>query len=277
MKAIIQHNFTSGLGDCIVACTEYISTAQKLKSLGFSIDLKIYTENNLYYNNLNLFDILNEHNFINLFDNIDHISSTYKTINNFEISHLSYGAREAGLHWWDLFTDYPIDPSIIDTFPNVGHDFNNIPNFNLIDFSSEVYDIYNNLKLKNDYICLHVRTQDLNDEMYLYENNLDKINNLYDQYNTIFVCSNSFSIKKELLKLSKTISIQHPLEDSMGSHHCYRNKIPNDIAKQKTLLSAAEILAINYAKEIFLLTSWHRISNFLFYPIVNKTKVTSWL
>jgi hypothetical protein len=270
MKAIIQHTFNSGLGDCTVAISEYIDTAKTLKSIGYDhIELKICTTNNLYYNDLNLFDLFNISDF-SIFDDIEHIKYPIKQIHNYNISYISYGAKEPGLHWWDLFldTDTPKDFKI-SFFPQNGYSFRDIPNYTVVNFSKDIVEKFNNIELKKQYCALHVRTLDLQDEFYLYEQNKTKIKKIYDEHKNVLVCSNSSPIKKELLKINSTLHIEQPLEESMGSHHCYRNIISDDLAKEKTIMTIVEMLAIAHSEKIYLLTSWGRISNFLFYPLIN--------
>lgn len=276
MKAVIQHTFNSGIGDCIVAISEYIETAKTLKSIGCDyIELKICTSNNLYYNSLNLFELFDIEKF-SIFDNIEHVSSAIKHINNFKIYHMSYGANEPGLHWWDLFLENDnILPETfkVSLFSQNGYSFHNIPNYHIVDFSKSVLDRFDLIKYKESYCALHIRTQDLQDEFYLYDQNKIKIQEIYNEHKNILVCSNSSPIKKELLKINSSLHIKHPLEDSIGSHHCYRTTLSNEIAKEKTIMTLIEILAIANAKKIYLLTSWGRISNFLFYPLINNVSL----
>lgn len=273
MNAIIQHNFTSGLGDCIVAMSEYIETAKKIKKNFNEINLKINTCNNLYYNNLNLFDLFDINSF-NIFNNITHIDSPIYSLSDYKIEHLSYGAKSAGLHWWDLFINQNYAEKIdVTIFPHAGYNFLKLPENN-IQFNSNIIDSFNDISMfKQDYATLHIRTQDLVDEPELYKKYFSIIEDIYSVHNTIFVCSNSYIIKKELQKNKKSIILDHPLETSMGSHHCYKNLISNEIAKEKTIKTLVEILAIANSTKIYALTSWGRISNFLFYPIVKKIPI----
>lgn len=273
MKAVIQHNFTSGIGDCIVSISEYIATAKNLKSIGFTdIDLKVCSTNNLYYNNLNLFDLFDKKDF-EIFDTIEYISYPIQFMEDYSIAHLSYGAKQPGIHWWDLFVTDNNKHHEISQFPHTGYNFINLPHNHIIHFSKDVHEICDSLNIDSDFSALHIRSQDLDNNISLYSDNIEKIKNIYQENNKILVCSNSYSLKQKLLNNPKTIQINHPLEDSMGSHHCFRNTIPNDIAKQKTLMTLVEILALSYANKIYLLTSWHRTSNFLFYPAINRVPI----
>lgn len=274
-KAIIQHNFTSGLGDCIVAIHEYVQTARNLKSLGFNnINLYINTNNNLYYNKLNLFDLFDSSIF-SIFNRVEHIHNPHVSIEGYKIGHLSYGANSPGLHWWDLFidADYFLNNLNIATFPHSGYTFQKLPSENLCLFSTDIISKFNTLQFSQSYVCLHIRTQDLDEEKNIYENNKDKIDEIYQSYPYVFVCSNSYSIKKELINNKKTLYFTHTLESSMSNHHNYKNKISDDLAKEKTIDTIMDMMGTMQAHKIYTLTSWNRISNFLFPALIHQVPI----
>ena len=70
MKAIIQFNFTQGLGDLVVHQFELLNTSDYLKSIGYEIDLKLQLRGNAYFNEDMFFTYLNEDLILKLRFNI---------------------------------------------------------------------------------------------------------------------------------------------------------------------------------------------------------------
>ncbi len=277
MKAIIQHNFNSGLGDCIVAIAEYIENIKYLKNLGFSTTLKINTNENKYYSNLDLFDLIDKNLFVSYFDTIEYIQNTETSYFGFINKHISYGAKKPGMHWWDLFIDTDQNIPII-TFDQNHYEFNNVKNSSIkINFTKNILD-YTTKILSFNITSLYLRLKDYNDDI----NNISKttlkyISDIYKQFNYVFICSNSYSIKEYIRSLypEKTILLQSPLEKELGYHYS-SNLSSNDrySSKIRTHITLAEMFILSKSNQIFFHTEWDRISNFLFPSYVNRVPIT---
>jgi hypothetical protein len=70
MKAIIQFNFSAGLGDLIVHQFELLNTSDYLKSIGYEIDLKLQLTGNAYFSEESFFSYLNEDEY-KIFNSIE--------------------------------------------------------------------------------------------------------------------------------------------------------------------------------------------------------------
>lgn len=274
MNAIIQHNFNSGLGDCVVAITEYIETAKKIKELGYNIHLNIITNENKYYKNLKLSDLFNCEAF-DIFSTINHDCEPRSEYKGFINRHISYGANIPGVHWWDLFTDNTDSLDII-TFPQYNLGFNNIysdiikikPATNLdIDFI-----------LQEPFIALYCRFYDFNNNIDFLINNIVTLDKIVSEADTkVFICSNSYKAKSFLINryTNNIIFLTLPMEDSLGCHFNSNNDISQEIAKKRTELTVQEMFILSQARKIIFLTEWNRISNFLFPSYIRNVPIHS--
>lgn len=168
MKALIQHNFTSGLGDMYCDMSEYMTTALQLKKLGYEINLIFCLANNRYSKENVFFKIFNEET-ISFFTNVEETFSPirekkYKDYNYFFTSH-EYSSP--GFHRWDLFLDqnpeeplevvrYSIDYFVQGILPKVKPEF-----------SKEIYKRVEDFESKNGklYSFLHLRVSDIKREL----------------------------------------------------------------------------------------------------------------
>jgi len=272
MNAIIQHTFNSGLGDAIVAISEYLHNTEILVSNGYKVDLKINTTNNMYYKNFEFFDFFDEDNF-KIFNSVEFINEPIENINGFEIKHISYGASKPGLHWWDLFLDN-INNLQIEIFPQSGLTYGNLPLKNNIKLSKQIHNMYQNLNYSN-YSSIYLRPNDCDDNIDLYENKINEIINIYNNNNNIFICSNSYTLKQKLINNPKTLSINIPMEDTQGNHIYHNQRISDQkILKERAMLSLLEILILANSNRVYFATSWNRISNFLFYSTINNIPIS---
>ena len=269
MQAIIQHTFNSGLGDCVVAVSEYLHNAQRLKKLGYNITLNINTTNNLYYNDLNLFDIFDIKSF-SIFNNINIINSSKDSYDGYLVNHISYGASKPGLHWWDLFLSCE-DNFTVDTFPQNGLFFNNLINDNNIVFNPSIYETFNKLNHKN-YDVIYLRPNDCEDNLKLYNIKKEKIDSILKKSDKVFVCSNSHKIKEQFCA-SNIFKLNIPMENLYGNHIYNNLKIDTDISKIRTQLAVLEMVILSKANRIYFATSWGRVSNFLYFAILNKVPI----
>ena len=100
MKAIVQHNFTSGMGDFINCIYEYFITCNRLKQCGIThFTLFFYLEKNVYLHKDQFWDIFYEKTFLQLFDVVEIIEKSIET-DAYENCVCITG--NPGKHLWDL-------------------------------------------------------------------------------------------------------------------------------------------------------------------------------
>jgi hypothetical protein len=279
MKSIIQHNFTSGLGDCIVAIYEYIDTAEELINLGYTVELILNIDKNCYIYNDDFFNLFNKDEFT-IFSKIEFTSTPITTIIYNEYTRV-YSLRSAspGAHWWDLFVDDPelFDMNIIKIYP---YKSNVLPKKRNI-INDELIKEYQNISPKKPFVSIYYRSFDLRDgDNYLQsqKENIDKALKLNDN---IFVCSNSFNFKKPIkdLNLENIMMYDIPEESNYGNHW-YGHKLKfneNDILFERTKYTIFDMLTLSDSSFIHHFTEWGRTSNFLIFSKINKVNIVSYL
>lgn len=284
MNILIQHTFNTGLGDCIVAVSEYVHNCLKLKDEGYKIHLKVNTSDNKYYKDLKLTDLFDESVF-NIFDTVEYISNSFIIPpDNYEVKHISYNAPKPGLHWWDLFVEkndnFDFD---VTTFFQQPTTFANVQYAPILQLSHEVINIVEELNYTNE-SSIYLRSNDEVETLELYEIYKDIINDIVKTSSSIFVCSNSYTLKEKIKQIADNNLIYYniPYEDNvqfsgtpLGNHFSskYCSNVPLDIRKKRTLYTMAEMVKLSKSKTIHYFTSWNRISNFLFLSIANNTEV----
>jgi hypothetical protein len=278
MKAIIQHNFTSGLGDAIVAIYEYLETAEKLKNLGFEIKLILNLTRNSYIDNSDFFQIFDKEEFF-VFNNIE---ITEKPIydNNFGLYKKIYTLHNvsSGLHWWDLFVDNEnFDKSVITIYPQqspLSPPKRNILNKKIHQSYLETLNRINN---NPNYISIYFRTFDLNDGINFFNEKKDVVIEILKNNANVFICSNSFKIK-ELIKnlgFKNLFQFEIPLEKNFGNHFQTKKIIENsnETLFERTKYTLFDMISLSNSHKIFFFTEWNRNSNFLIFSKINKTKI----
>ena len=278
MNAIIQHNFTSGLGDAIVAIYEYLETAEKLKNLGFNVKLLLNLSRNSYIDESDFFKVFDEKKF-SMFNDIE-ITKTPIYQNNFETYKKIYTLSDAssGLHWWDLFVDNEnFDKSNITIYPQ--QSILSPPKRDIL--NNDIYQsynkIFNEISRNNNYTSIFFRTFDLNDGVGFFNQKKDMVIEILKNNSNVFICSNSFKIK-ELIKnlgFKNIFYFEIPLEENFGNHFQSKKNIghSNEILFERTKYTLFDMLSLSNSQKIFFFTEWNRTSNFLIFSKINKTKL----
>jgi hypothetical protein len=274
MNAIIQHNFTSGLGDAIVAIYEYLETAEKLKNLGFNVKLLLNLSRNSYIDESDFFKVFDEKKF-SMFNDIE-ITKTPIYQNNFETYKKIYTLSDAssGLHWWDLFVDNEnFDKSNIIIYPQ--QSTLSPPKRDIL--NNDIYQSYYEISCKNNYTSIFFRTFDLNEGVEFFKQKKDMVIEILKNNSNVFICSNSFKIK-ELIKnlgFKNIFYFEIPLEENFGNHFQSKKNIgqSNEILFERTKYTLFDMLSLSNSQKIFFFTEWNRTSNFLIFSKINKTKL----
>jgi len=281
MRALIQHNFTSGLGDFIVGIYEYLDTVKTLKNFGYSVELILNINNNQYIYAENFFDMFNK-NIFNIFDSIKIVDvpinqNVYQDLTKV----YTLGGADAGQHWWDLFISDPnnfkwdwltIYPQEQDKTP---HDIKI--------FTDKIYKEYDDTKIEYGlnipYKSIFFRTEDYNDESELLVKYESIIKEIILSNNKIFVCSNSAKIKNKIKKIDtvKVVTYDIPYEDVFGNHYTGRGDklgLSSSESFRRTKYTVFDMLTLSDSIDISHISEWNRSSNFLIFSKINKIKIT---
>ena len=281
MRALIQDNFSSGLGDAIVAIYEYLETAKTLKSFGYRVELLLNISKNRYINSENFFDIFNR----NEFDIFDSVVTTREPIRQNVFQDLtkvySLGGANAGQHWWDLFITDPINFKYehLSIYPQSSLDV--IPSKNIIIFHDNIYKEYEQIKKIHDlnipYGAIFFRTyDDIYDcqLLYTYENTIKEIILLN---NKIFICSNSLKIANQIKEFDTDKIITYG--NRFGKNHIDQAK-RLDLSSSELLSKTAgvifDMLTLSDAIGITHISQWNRSSNFLIFCKINNKEIISY-
>ena len=286
MKALIQHNISSGFGDTVVAIFEYLNTAQNLINEGYIVDLKINSVRNLYFELESFFKIFDRENY-KIFNSIEFI---YTPIHDvvFDVYERVYTLSDAhpGAHWWDLFLERNYDNEMLSKIEIYPYQCVEFPEYKSI-FTKDIMDgYYNETKDKfedGNYISIYFRTHDLQDDIDFLECNKEKVLEIISKNEKIFVCSNSYKFKlwvKEL-GIPNVFMFDIPGESEFGNHYnldlIYKLDmgliLDGVITKNlRTKYTIYDILALGFSSEINHFSSWGRTSNFTFIGKIKGVK-----
>lgn len=278
MKALIQHNFSSGLGDCIVAVYEYLETLETLKNLGYDVELILNIRNNVYLYNENFFDLFNEEVF-NHFSKVTIVDTPISQIVYEDLTRVyTLGNASPGQHWWDLYISDPenFKYELLSIYP---YQESKTPKDIKI-FNENIYEEYRNIKIKYNlntpFNSIYFRTYDYVDNSKLYLKYETLISELIVNNDKIFLCSNSFKLKDKIKKLGdgKIISYNIPYENEIGNHWTGRKPVmsQNELF-ERTKFTIFDMLTLSDSLNITHISEWGRTSNFLIFSKINKIQI----
>lgn len=278
MNALIQHNFSSGLGDCIVAVYEYLETSETLKNLGYDVELILNIKNNVYLYNENFFDLFNK----DVFKHFSKVTIVDTPINQnvYEDLTIVYtlGSASPGQHWWDLYINDPENFKYewLSIYPY--QDCKTPKDIKI--FNKNIYEEYRNIKTKyglNTPFCsIYFRTFDYIDDSKLYLKYETLISELIVNNNKIFVCSNSYKLKNKIKELGgdKIISYDIPYENEIGNHWTGRKPtISQNELFERTKFTIFDMLTLSDSLNITHISEWSRTSNFLIFSKINNKQI----
>jgi hypothetical protein len=280
MKILIQHNFTSGLGDFINCVYEYYSTCENLKRIGYKyFVLYINLTHNVYLHKEHFWQIFNKNTFQSFFNEVYIIDNP--------ISEMIYGEyvcvntisnANPSSHLWDIFINNKEFTKIVKNhliFYNYSK-----PNYKFIDiFTPELIQKYNDIRYDlglKDYISIYFRTFDLQDNEDIYDSFEKKHFNFNTSNENIFIASNSFLFKKYMKNKYSNILVQNIVnEDLIGNHYNYNKEFYDNkkIIKERTESVIFDMLLLSESKKINFFSIWNRPSNFLILSLIKDTKI----
>lgn len=278
MKSIIQHNFTSGLGDFFSDVSHYLTIFKPLKELGYEIHLKISLRGNKYSNGP-FFDRLFDEETINFFDSIE---ETNQTIGELEYEGCKYHSSNhhpqlPGYHHFDVFFD--VAP---DNFNYYGYDAQKAHSNNLIPdvlpkLNKVVLDKIDSfrLNLPEDYFFLHIRTSDIIDgNTERYDKIINNVKTYIEETNCTFhLGTNNKHIYNNLKNYRNVVVYNFPNYDLVNNdmnaftNDYTGNNTNNEILTERMIDICAEMCSIKNASKIYFIHDVHWVSNFLFYSI----------
>jgi len=280
MKVVIQHNWTTGLGDLYCACTEYLKFIKPLKEIGYETKL-IFSFNGISGSNkyigINEFDKIFDISSFHLFDDISIRKYPVTDLNydDTHYHHTQYGPTSPGHHWWDVFFDvipnnlrYPnINPQ---TFLDKKETISVLPLFN-----EQIYKRSSSFqkKINDEYDFIQIRYFDYSNKI---TEEFDKdMNQLFEivkkSQRYYHIGSNSPYVMDKFLELDNVITYKFNNLDLFSNDHSYylyNKHISNDILLDRLYDNIAEMVSISNAKNIFHYSTFDWISNFLLYGFI---------
>lgn len=282
MKLIIQANFNQGYGDGFMAMCDYMRVATDLKKLGYDTNLNFWLNRNYYYKSKSPLDYI-DIECLNMFNTIQIINKPLTKIKEDGYTCVfTHAGAGPSLHYWDLYVDDESVEFFNKNYKVVQFCMNDMVRGIIPDLypklNSEILNKYDEFLKKNkvlDYDTIYFRTQDLQDEPNFIQSYENQINEIIDRGRNIFVCSNSYELKKLIKKINKknVFYWELPLEEKMGGNHYNHQTISDDDLHSRNIYTLLDMWTLGKSNEIFFFTTWRRYSNFLLFAPIHKSKI----
>jgi hypothetical protein len=281
MKAIIQHTFTSGLGETIKMIYDYIIMSKALRDFGYTNIKLIISIRSLYFHNeIKFFDFFNEKTFNIFFDDIEFIIYPITTETYEDYICVLKQAGTPGVHQWDLFIQdtHPYNPKIEESFyANIPKKINYLKPTEL--FNDKIIDLYQKIKEENNlnskYVCIYFRSADSVSDNSWFSQMEEEIRKVINEHDKIFICSNYYDFKQNVKEINntKTVILDIPSNEIFGDPST--NLYLSSLEKKYNLFSYAiiETLLIGESDELFHFSTYRRFSNFAICANINNVKI----
>lgn len=278
MRALIQHNISSGFGDTVVAIFEYLNTTENLIKKGYEVDLKINSIRNIYFELPSFFEIFNKEHF-KIFKTIEFINHPIHDIKFDSLERVyTLSGVEPGAHWWDLYLETKYDKddlSCIEIYPYQCTLFPQYKDIFTNKIMSDYFNEINGILQIDNYSSIYFRTNDLEDNDQFFESQKENLINIINSNQKIFLCSNSYKFKKWAKELNNPniFMFDIPGESEFGNHYNLDllHKLDMGLVldgintkKLRTKYTIYDILSLGFSSEINHFSSWGRTSNFTF-------------
>jgi hypothetical protein len=287
MKIIIQHNWTTGLGDFFCAVTEYLNFIKPLKEKGFETKL-IFSINgrsgsNKFIGDIKFEQIINLDSIKEYFDNVETINNSIidNIIDGCKYLHTQYGPKEPGHHWWDVFSDENLNGVSYPNYnPSTYLNGTQIPSI-YPKFVDKVYEKEKKFleKIKCKYNFTHIRFFDYRDKEDFFIDDLKWIvKNISNSTETFHIGSNSQYALNEVVNLNNSILFDIGNLDLFSNDHpyyFYNKHIDNGLLLDRLYDNIAEMVSVRNSEKIYYYSSFGWVSNFLFYGISQNEKINS--
>jgi len=285
MKAIIQHNFTSGLGDFIADVSHYLTLLKDVKESGYEIHLIISLRGNKYTNGPFFKELFDEET-VNFFNSIEEVNATTGELelNGCKYHSSNHHPQLPGYHHIDIFFDVaPENFGWRRYDAQSAYSDNVIPSV-LPKLNKKVLDKIESFreKLPEDYYFLHIRTSDIIDSnTERYDRIINNIKKYIDETNSVFhLGTNNKHIYNNLKNHKNIFVYDFKSYDIVNNDmNAFTNgwdggNTDNGILTERLLEICAELASVKYASKIYFIHDVSWVSNFLFYSIcVTENKI----
>ena len=282
MKVLIQHNFTSGLGDFLSCIYDYFKNCENLKKIGYNeFSIKFYLNKNVYLHKESFFEFFKLETFQKVFQTIEIVDDpiTDKHYNGMDRI-FSIGDVSPGSHLWDLFIETGYNESVKESIIHYSYVK---PDLSYLDlFNDRVVKKYNELKESHrldKYSTIYCRTHDLQDDEDTYPHFDEEFTQIIKNNDKVFVASNSFLFKEYIKKFGdNVITYDIPCENVAGNHYDYNRVFYDEKEKLhiRTEFVIYEMLTLSDSTEVNFFTLWGRQSNFLLLTKVKDTPIITY-
>jgi hypothetical protein len=277
-NAIIQINFTSGMGDFILALHEVVYTAKSLRDDGYYLRLYLFLSNNVYMREEDFFNFFNKEIFEDFSEIIiNKIPIKEKCFEDLKHVYTLCGASP-GQHWWDLFLSSEED--IYNFLKLGGYTQKNIFEKRLPFLNNSLFDEYKKMKRELNllsYNSIHYRTRDCQFDKKIFEKNKPKILDVLNTNVNFYFATNSQNIKKWLrdINFRNVTNLNFEDDEKDGVHYDYNKLLFSNIEKlnNTTKLTLFEIMLIGDSNKFYLFSEWERPSNFSFLAKVKNIEM----
>lgn len=279
MKALIQNNFTSGIGDFFNTIYEYFVTIRKLKKLGYDkFTLRLYLHNNVYMPVNEFWNFFNIKTFESIFHEIEIVNQPIREFYYKDYTCVGIiGRNTPGAHCWDLFLENGYSDEAKNSYTAYSY---SKPDYEYIDFlHPELIKKYEQVKNEygfDDYVSVYFRANDLFNTENIYELCKYTIDELIKTKEKIYLATNEYLIKNYYRKYSeKILTYNFPGETEYNVHYNYNKLFYDnlDLLKSRTEFTIFEMLTLSDSKEIYHFTTWDRSSNFLLFAKVKNVPI----
>jgi len=283
MKAYIQHNFTSGIGDFYSDVVAYSNIATTLRENGYEVNLLICTHNKNFLDGPDIFQKIFDKKTQSIFNSIKEINMpiTDKKINDTVYYEGPYKSCP-GIHHWDIYFDIPYDDISIYTMSTkqiYEKNYNKevvFPSFAPF-LEEQAYNFASNLS-SNDYVFLHLRLSRNDDILSKDSILLEKIISFAEKSDLPVHLGTHSEYLFYKLKTIKNINVFNfkntiKTDKEIAIHFERKKNISVNQQAERLLETFAEMISIKYAKKIVYYNEYGMLSNFLLYALLHNDKL----
>ena len=277
MKAIIQHNFTTGIGDFICDLSESMHVAQELKKLGYEIHLRLNLLRNKYSKEPILRKILSEET-LNFFNTIEEFTNpiTELEVENTTFWFAAHDPQKPGTHRWDIFIDEAPQNISRTKFDANTASVGIVPQI-IPQFSTPVLDKVEAFakELTKEYSFVQIRIVDseLNNSRLdvLYDKVIAHIDNLDTQ---VHIGTNNKYLYNRFIKCERVVTYNFTTVDKLGNDlNAIEYYTGEDVFLERLYDNIAEMASIVGCDKIYYYSDHNWVSNFLYYALCMNPKI----
>lgn len=277
MKAIIQHNFTTGIGDFICDLSESMHVALELKKLGYEIHLRLNLLRNKYSKEPILRKILSEET-LNFFATVEEFTNpiTDLEVEGTTFWFAAHHPQKPGTHRWDIFADrvsenilrtkFDANTAAIGVMPQI------MPQFS-IPIMSRVEHFTKNLPERYNFLQLRIvdSEKDNNRLDTVYDMAMSLISTLDTQ---VHVGTNNKYLYNRLIDCSKVTTYNFTTVDKLGNDlNATDLYTGEDVFLERLYDNIAEMASIAKCDKIYYYSDHNWVSNFLYYALCTNPKI----